>query len=76
MGKYISLPVFLASFAFGILFIYLIDPEKKTVFVYPSPETVGKVLFKDRADNCFYFEEAPVDCPTDELLISDIPIQE
>ena len=73
--NYISLPVFLISFAIGILFIYLMGPEMKTIYVYPSPENVDKVLFKDKADNCFYFEEKTVKCPKDENLISKIPIQ-
>lgn len=73
--NYISLPVFLISFAIGILFIYLMGPEMKTIYIYPSPENVDKVLFKDKAENCFYFEEENVECPKDENLISKIPIQ-
>ncbi len=47
----------------------------KTIYIYPSPENVDKILFKDKADNCFYFEENIVDCPKDESLISTIPMQ-
>jgi hypothetical protein len=73
--NYISIPVFLISFAIGLFFIYVLGPEMKTIYIYPSPETVGKVLLKDKADNCFYFEEHVVECPTDESKISSIPIQ-
>lgn len=73
--NYISLPVFIISFAIGILFIYIIGPEIKTIYIYPSPENVDKILFKDKADNCFYFEEENIECPKDEKLISKIPIQ-
>jgi hypothetical protein len=73
--NYISLPIFLISFAIGLLFIYLMGPEMKTIYVYPSPENVDKILFKDKAENCFYFEEENVECPKDESLISKIPIQ-
>ena len=72
---YISLPIFLISFAIGIFFIYVLGPKMKTIYIYPSPENVNKVLFKDKADNCFYFEEEVVECPTDESLISTVPIQ-
>lgn len=72
---YISLPIFLISFAIGIFFIYVLGPKMKTIYIYPSPENVNKVLFKDKADNCFYFEEEIVECPKDESLISTIPIQ-
>ena len=73
--NYISIPIFLISFAIGLFFIYILGPEMKTIYIYHSPESVGKVLFKDKADNCFYFEEEFVDCPKDESKISTIPIQ-
>jgi hypothetical protein len=73
--NYISLPIFVISFAIGILFAYLLGPEIKTVYIYPTPENVDKVLFKDKAENCFYFEPESVECPKDQNLISKIPIQ-
>ena len=72
---YISIPVFLISFAVGLFFVYVLGPEMKTIYIYPSPENVDKVLFKDKADNCFYFEEQLVECPKDESQISKIPMQ-
>ena len=74
--RYISLPIFIISFAIGLFFIYVLGPELKTIYIYPSPESVNKVLFKDKAENCFYFDEEIVDCPKDETKISSIPIQE
>ena len=73
--NYISLPIFLVSFGIGIFFIYILGPEMKTIYIYPSPENVNNVLFKDKADNCFYFKQEEVKCPKDESLISSIPIQ-
>jgi hypothetical protein len=73
--NYISLPIFFISFAIGLFFIYLMGPETKTIYIYPTPENVDKVLFKDKADNCFLFEQEVVECPKDQNLISKIPIQ-
>jgi hypothetical protein len=73
--NYISIPVFLVSFAIGLFFVYILGPERKKILIYPSPETVGKVLFKDKADNCFYFEEQETNCPSDLSKIFTIPIQ-
>lgn len=72
---YISIPVFLISFAIGLFFIYVLGPEMKKVYIYPNPETIDKVLFKDKTNSCFYFEEEKVECPTNTSLISNIPIQ-
>jgi hypothetical protein len=73
--NYISIPIFLISFAIGMFFIYIWGPENKIVYVYPSPENIDKMLFKDKADNCFYFDQQEVECPKNESLISKIPIQ-
>jgi hypothetical protein len=72
---YISFPLFLISFAVGLFIVYILGPETKIIYIYPSAETVGKVLFKDKADNCFSFEEEEIECPSDESDISSIPIQ-
>jgi len=73
--NYISLPAFLISFAIGLFFVYVLGPEMKTIYIYPTPENIDKILFKDKANNCFDFEEQFVDCPKDKSLISTIPIQ-
>jgi len=73
--NYISMPVFIVSFAVGLFFVYILGPDIKTVYIYPNPENVDKMLFKDKADNCFSFNEEIVDCPSNKSLISSIPIQ-
>lgn len=73
--NYISLPVFLLSFVVGLFFVFVLGPEMKTVYVYPSPETVGKFVFRDKAKSCYTFHQKEVDCPSDESKISAAPIQ-
>jgi hypothetical protein len=73
--NYVSIPVFFISFLIGLFFVYILGPQLKTIYIYPSPENVDKILFKDKANNCFDFEQEYVNCPQDESLISSIPIQ-
>ena len=48
----------------------------KDIYVYPSPETVNKVLFKDKADNCFIIQQENKICPKNKNEISNFPVQE
>lgn len=73
--NYISLPVFIISLAIGLFFVYVLGPETKTVYIYPSPENVDKILFKDQADQCFSLKQEEVECPTDDSFLAKIPVQ-
>jgi len=73
--RFISLPVFLISVAIGIFFVYLSQPSPTMIYVYPTPDNVDKVEYKDKADNCFKFESQEVRCPSDRTKIKSIPVQ-
>jgi len=72
---YISFRVFMVSFAIGLFFVYIYGPEMKTIYIYPSPENIDKVIFKDKADNCFSFQANEVECPKNNSILSKIPLQ-
>jgi len=75
MLKLIDMRLFLISFSIGIFFVYVLDVDKKKVYVYPTPENADKLQYKDEAKNCFNYKIKSVKCPTNEKMISKIPLQ-
>jgi len=73
--KYISFPIFLISLAVGLLFVYLQEPPSTVIYVYPTPDNVNDIEYKDQANNCYTFEAVEVTCPKDASQIHSIPIQ-
>jgi hypothetical protein len=73
--KFINLPAFLVSFAFGMFAVYIYEPDQKKIMVYPSPDNVDYVQYKDQADNCFQFKQTKVQCPANKDSLPRIPIQ-
>ena len=73
--NYINFRIFLISFAIGLFFVYIFGPEKKEIFIYPSPENINKILYKDTAGTCFTYEQHEVPCPKNKTLIHSIPLQ-
>jgi hypothetical protein len=47
--------------------------EIKTVYIYPTPENIQNVLYKDSANNCFAYKAKEVTCTGDS---KSIPIQQ
>jgi hypothetical protein len=73
--KYINFKVFLVSLVFGLFAVYMTAPDNRKIYVYPTPENVDVLQYKDKSDSCFSFVQKEVGCPNDESKISKIPMQ-
>jgi hypothetical protein len=73
--KYINIPVFFISLMIGIIAVYMTIPDNRKIYVYPTPENIHILQYKDKTDTCFSFKEKEVTCPTNESEISKIPVQ-
>jgi hypothetical protein len=74
MLKYISIKVFIISFIVGLIFVYFFGSETKKIYVYPTPQNIGQIQYKDSANNCFHYESKEVKCPSDDQITS-VPAQ-
>jgi hypothetical protein len=72
---YVSIPLFIVSFALGLAFTYIIGPDVKTIHIYPTPSNYMKYQYKDNAEQCFEFKPIETDCPFNIFSIKSIPIQ-
>jgi len=68
----INIPVFILSLLFGLLYVYMTDPIRKQIVVYPTPDNESKFQFRDKIDNCFQLKQNMVKCSNDAEVI---PIQ-
>ncbi len=74
LSKFVNIPVFIASLALGLFFVYVYVPDSKTIYVYPTPQNVSEMQYKDIVGNCYHYVEQQVDCPSDTQL-SVVPPQ-
>lgn len=72
---FMNIPIFIASFLFGLFFIHITGDDKEKISVYPTPDNSGKIEYVDKIGNCFEFEAIQVECPSDHSKIKEIPVQ-
>ena len=73
--KFINIPIFIISLAIGLFVTYITTEPTKSIVVYPNPDNIDKILYKDSADNCFKFKAKEVKCPKDENKIRSYSVQ-
>ena len=73
--KFISIPIFILSFAVGLFFVYISSSSNKTIVVYPTPENQNKVQFVDKAETCHRYMSSEVTCPTNSDKVIEYDVQ-
>lgn len=72
--KFINFPVFIVSLAIGLFFVYIYQNDKRILYVYPKPDNVDFIQYKDAVGTCYEAKQTSVKCPK-ESEISKIPVQ-
>ena len=71
----ISWPAVIISFAIGVFYIYISLPQQRIVVVYPTQDNESHFNFRDKAHNCFRFEQEDKICPANDDALKTIPMQ-
>jgi hypothetical protein len=74
--KFIDSRFFLLALVIGLFAVYISMPDMRTIYVYPTPENVAVLQYKDKTGTCFSFSQEEVTCPTDPNELSKIPPQQ
>lgn len=72
LQKYINFKVFALSFIIGLIFIYILGPERKKIVVFPTLDNYAHLFYKDKIGQCFQFDMSETPCTQDSKTI---PIQ-
>jgi len=46
--------------------VYITMPDNRKIYVYPTPENINVLQYKDKTDTCFSFQQKEVSCPKNE----------
>jgi hypothetical protein len=75
LSKYINVPVFILAVIIGIVVMYVTMPDTRKIFVYPSPENIDILQYRDKTGSCFTMKQTEIPCPKNEKDIAKIPVQ-
>ena len=74
LSKFLNIPVFVISVFIGFIVVYIyMSTETRRITVYPTPENIEVIQYKDTNDNCFRFEKEEVDCNKNNERFSILP---
>jgi hypothetical protein len=64
LSTFIDVRVFIISFTIGICAVYLSsNADKRKIMVFPTPDNIDQILYKDDSGLCFKFKQTQVNCP-------------
>jgi hypothetical protein len=73
--KYISLPILFVSLLVGLSLVYFYGDDVRVIYLYPTPDSMDKIIFQDKTNQCFEIIPTKIQCPSDKSLIKQIPAQ-
>ena len=60
--RYVNVPIFLVSLIVGFILVYFTIPNDRVIYVFPNPENVDILQYKDKTNSCFQYKQTEVSC--------------
>jgi hypothetical protein len=75
LTSFINIPAFIISLAIGLFFIYIgNNGDERKITVFPTPENIKLLQYRDHGGTCFSFKQKEVTCPANSKDITKIPL--
>lgn len=74
MLKHIKLIPLIIGLIVGVISVIFIKPQQTIVHKYPTPETAGKDIYKDKNGVCYKYASTKLDCDKNESRLKDFPL--
>ena len=59
--KYINFPVFIISLVIGMYAVYITLPDSRKIYVFPTPENIDLLQYRDKTNTCFSLSQKEFD---------------
>lgn len=74
MLNHIRLIPLLVGIVIGIIAFFVAKPQQNVVMKYPTPDSAGKMVYKDKNGVCYQYKVTPVDCDKNESRLKEFPL--
>ena len=72
--KLFHVPTFILSLAFGLFLVYISTPSPDVIHIYPTPDNINKLQYKDKGGTCHSFSAKEIEWPKDKKNIENYPV--
>ena len=74
MIKRLRIIPLIVGLVIGVIAVLFIKPQMTVVYKYPTPDTAGKVVYKDKNGVCYKYIATKADCDKNESRLKDFPL--
>jgi len=74
MLKRLRIIPLIVGLVIGVIAVLFIKPQMTVVYKYPTPDTAGKVVYKDKNGVCYKYSATKADCDKNESRLKDFPL--